>query len=345
MNMDGRAQSSTDGVVVDWDPQRTLPRVSQRDIDSSRGFLRCQPNQWFPGLAVQWLTLAQSLGLEIKLVGVTPSLQSPTPNSHIYAAKIAGHDIGLAAEEDSYLLISNAVVPGGLPVGQDILQEYLAKRFLVSLVLSWAGPELSGFSFVGTKDPSDLEIGGLVTLAITINGLPASFSVVLSPALIEMLDGMWRRQMRSTFVEKKAIQGMDIDIAHLAVSPTSLSEYASPGTIVDLETPAGDSVIVRLSSGELLSGKLRVFGDQFVLQIGVGSPPPLNQPDGTSRVAVRLGSVKIPTGLELSELLQPGSTIPTGISVSNVAALIVGSERIGRVKLGVYEQRFAMTVL
>lgn len=343
--MEGRTQASSDSTVVDWDPVRVLPRVNQRDIDSSRGFLRCQPDQWFPGLAVQWLTLAQSLGLEIKLVGVTPSLHVPGSNARVYAAQVAGHDIGLAAEEDSYLLISNAVVPGGLPAGQEILQEYLVKRFLVSLILSWAGPELSGFSFKGLRDSADLEMGGSVVISITINGLPASFSVVLSPALIEMLDGMWRRQMRSTFVERKSIQGMDIDIAHLAVTPTSLSEYASPGTIVDLETPAGDSVIVRLSSGELLSGKLRVFGDQFVLQIGVGSPPPLNQPDGTSRVAVRLGSVKIPTGLELSELLQPGSTIPTGIPVNNIAALIVGAERIGRVKLGVYEQRFAMTVL
>jgi hypothetical protein len=332
-------------MIADWNPLVALPKSSKRDITSSRGFLRCQPAKWVPGFAVQWVALAHSLGIEVKVVGVTPTLQIKTANSRVYAGKISDAEIGVSAAEDSLLFITNAIVPGGAAAGHNILEEYLIRRLLASLIMSWSGAELTNFAFLGKKEISEMEIGGAIQVSLMINGFPASFSILLSPTLIEMMDGMWRRQLRSSFVERKPIQGIDVDIAHLAVSPTSLSEYTSPGTIVDLEIPSSDAVILKLSSGELITGRLRTESEEYVIEVGAGAPPPLNQPEGTSRVAVRLGSFKLEPGADISELLQPGSLIPTGIPVSNIAALVVGSERIGRVKICVYEQRFAMTVL
>jgi hypothetical protein len=332
-------------MIADWSPLTALPKISQKDIGSSRGFLRCQPAKWLPGFPVQWVALAHSLGIEIKVVGVTPTTQIKTANARVYAGKISDLDIGILAAEDSFLFITNAIVPGGAAAGHQILEEYLVRRLFASLIMSWSGTELSNFAFLGQKEISDMDIGGAVQVSLMINGFPAAFSILLSPPLIEMMDGMWRRQLRSSFVERKAIQGIDIDIAHLAVSPTSLSEYTSPGTIVDLEVPISDSVILRLSSGELITGRLRTVSEELVVEVGAGAPPPLNQPEGTSRVAVRLGSFKLAPGTDISELLQPGSLIPTGLPALNIAALVVGSERIGRVKICVYEQRFAMTVL
>ncbi len=343
--MNTRADTGAESAVGSWDPQSVLTKVTQRDVQSSGGFLRCQPGQWFPGLPVQWLTMAHSLGLELKVTGITPSLNISNRIARCYSSKIDGHELALGAEEDSFLLIMNAIVPGGAPMGHAVLEEYLIRRLFATLVMSWAGPELGQFSFEGKKNLGDLDLGGSVNVSLTINGLPAVISILISPSLIEIMDGMWRRQLRSAAVDRKSVSSFDIDIAHLAVTPTSLSEYTTPGTIVDLETPLTDQVILRLNTGDLLSGKLRMIADEFVIEVGIGSPAPLNQPEGTSRVAVRLGSVKIPAGQNATDLLQPGSMILTGMPASNVAALIIGAERIGRIKLCTYEQRFAMTVL
>ena len=343
--MNNRSDTSADNAVGGWDPLKILPRVSEKDIRSSGGFLRCQPGQWFPGLPVQWLAMAHGLGLELKVTGIAPSLAVSGRINKCYGAKVGEHEVAVGAEEDSFLLILNAIVPGGAPAGQGVLEEYLVRRLFATLIMSWAGPELGAFVFSGKKEVSDLDVSGSINISLSINGMPAVVSVLLSAGLIEIMDGMWRRQLRSSSVDRKSVTGFDLDIAHLAVTPTSLSEYTSPGTIVDLETPLTDHIILKLNTGELLIGKLRTMGEEFVIEVGVGSPPPLNQPEGTSRVAVRIGSIKIPPNRDATEMLQPGSMIQTGLPVSDVAALVVGAERIGRIKLCTYEQRFAMTVL
>lgn len=328
-----------------WDPNVLLPRVAPREIEFSRGFLRCQPTQWFPGFSAQWLTLTHSLGLEIRLGSIVPTLQIPTRAARLYAAKVGDQDIGLAADDDSLLLIGNAVVPGSSEAGRFILEEYLARRLLASLVLGWAGPQVAQYSFLGRSSLSNLKLGGSLTLGLTINGFQTTISLLLGPGLVEQLDGMWRRQIRSSLGERKATGSWEIDLAQLAVRPASLADYSTTGTVVDLEIPISDGVIVRTGNGEALAARLRVCDEEFVLEISAAAPPPLNQPEGTTRLAVRLGTYKVDSNADYSELLQPGTLVRTGVPASNVASLVVGAEQIARAQLCVYSQRFAMTVL
>ncbi len=343
--MEGHTNDFTQPALSPWDPNTLLPRVTPTEIEFSRGFLRCQPGQWFPGFSAQWLTLTHSLGLEIKLGSIIPTLQVPTRVARLYAAKVGDQDIALAADDDSLLLIGNAVVPGSSEAGRFILEEYLARRLLASLVLGWAGPQAPQYSFKGKSSLSGLKLGGGLTLGLSINGFQTTISLLLGPGLIEQLDGMWRRQIRSSLGERKATGTWEIDLAQLAVRPASLADYSAAGTVVDLEIPVSDGVMIRTGAGEVLAARLRNCEGEFVLEMSAVAPPPLNQPEGTTRLAVRLGTYRIDPSVDYTELLQPGTLVRTGLPAMNVAALVVGAEQIARAQLCVYSQRFAMTVL
>ncbi|MDZ4785112.1 MAG: hypothetical protein SGJ02_03435, partial [bacterium] len=200
-----------------WDPMSQLKRVSHREIEYSKGFLRAQLPQWLPGLAMQWLTLTHTLGVEVKIISVEPTLSIPNDFDVIFAGKIGQEDIGVGASQEALLTLAEACIPGAKNIAQGILQEYLARRFLSSVVLAWGGPQIPEFSFQGIRDVSQMSIAGSVILRLQINSVQCSVFIFLGSKTIDLLDGMWRRQIRSAAGQTKSPGEVHLELAQLAV--------------------------------------------------------------------------------------------------------------------------------
>lgn len=344
MNQQGTQDESVS--LSAWDPARLLRTVDAREARYSRGFLRCKPEKWLPGFPTHWLPLAHSLGLECKALEVKPvlSLPGPRPMEHAFGGTVDGEAVGVYADADSARVLLNAVIPSSLPGGAQVVLEYLARRFLASLAMSWSGPESSVVQFDAQALPREGEIAGVVRFVVSINGEQCQIYLALGRALVERLDGLWRRQVQSTAKAGEGNNQLSIEIAQLAVPPTMLVEYLKTGTVIDLEVPVSDSVTLKLGGKPWQAARVCSADGSIGVETLPGPVSSPLLPEGTTRLSIQFGTLAVDPVI-VAELAQPGAIYPTGLPLSDMVQLIINAERVGSATLCTYQGRYAITVL
>ena len=327
-----------------WDSNRYLRKMNAEMVRLSRGFLRCRVERWFPGFAAQWLPLAHSLGVELRVVEMQPQLSAPKGLSDGFAGSVDGELIGILMDEASSAAIVECFAPGAVAGARGAILEYLARRYLSSLALAWSGPESSVVQFDGGTDPFSLREAGAVKLGLLVNNKPATVWITLGPQGVERLDGLWRRQVRSTAKATQAAGPLSLEIAQLAVAPALLADYMRSGTMIDLEIAMSDLCTLRQGVKPWLPGRLCDVGGKLGVEIVSGAVSSISLPEGTTRLAIDFGSFDSDAAT-LSEISQVGAVVPTEISVGDVVHMIVNGDRVRDAVLCTYEGRFALSVM
>jgi flagellar motor switch/type III secretory pathway protein FliN len=337
--------SENEGVVLTpWEPERVLRQVTSDEVRYSRGFLRSKPEKLFPALTAHWLPLAHSLGVELQVTEVRPLLGiSGTPEVQ-FAGTVDGQPVALLCDLATKGVVLSAIAPTVISGAGEVVFEYMARRLLASLGDSWSGAEASMVLFDAEAQPLLNDLGGYVRIAGKINNNQFQCWVALSRALIDRLDGLWRRQWQSTSKGNDAGGVLRFEIAQLAVPPTMLGDYLRAGTVIDLEVPSSDGVVVRLGQKVWASGRM-LAGVNNSLAIEMNGPslqtPVL--PEGTTRLAIEVGSQQVDAA-SISELNQVGAILGTSIALSDAVQLVINGEVVGNAQLCSYQGRFAMTV-
>ena len=161
-----RESGSSDNVhVTPWNPSKALRVFEENEVNLSRGFLRCTPQQWFPGLAAQWLPLSHSLSVELAVNEVKTAVEIlPTLKMVVgYQATLDGDPLAILLDEHAVGVIFGAVSPDGLDTANDIVLEYVARRTLGSLALAWSGYESSVLRFHSIIDLYSVEYPGMLS--------------------------------------------------------------------------------------------------------------------------------------------------------------------------------------
>lgn len=329
--------------LLAWDYQRFLRKADGIQAQLSRGFLRCKPEKWFPALAAEWLPLAHSLSIDLKVAEVKPSLSLPEGLEVGYSGSIDGEAFGLFFDRDAVRMAIDVVVPGALPEARDIVLEYVARRFISTLASTWSGSELSEVQFDNRIDPFSIEIVGAVKLSLMVNSAPATVWIGLGRKMIERLDSLWRRQVQSTNKVVEGISEVYLEIAQLAVPPSELVAYMRSGTVIDLEVPAVDSITVRVGSKPLFAVRMLNVSGRLALET-LSTPPP-NQvlPDGMTRVSIVFGKLSLDAHA-LAEYSQAGSLWDTGLTLSDTVQMVLNGEAVAQGILCTYDGRFALSV-
>ncbi len=333
---------STNSVQL-WDPRRSLRRMEVHEERLSRGFLRCRPEKWFPGFASQWLPLAHALGWETRIAEVRPVAYAPRGCDTNFVGRVDGELLLISLDHEACREIADEVVPGALRVAEGVVLEYFARRFLVSLATSWSGPESSAVNFEAEIDPSDVVVAGAVKVSFAINTSQCTVWVGLRENWVERLDGLWRRQVRSSARTPNAPAVVHLEIAQLAVPPQMLADYLKRGTVIDLEVRASDTVTLRLGSKPWMPARLVDVGGMFGCEIAPGALSTPALAEGTTRLSVVLGSAALEPS-ELAELAQAGAVHTTKIPTSEKVILVINEDKVAEGRLCVYEGRFAIEV-
>lgn len=330
-------------ALTAWDASRYVRKIDSRESRYSRGFLRCRPEKWFPGFPTHWLPLAHSLGVELKATEVKPALGLPVGLEISFGGTVDGEPVRVAIDTASSRILLNAIVPGTSPIGSEIVLEYLARRFLASLAMSWSGPQSSVVQFDSQAVHRETDISGAVKFSGTVNGEAVTVWLALGKSLVERLDGLWRRQVQSTVKPQEAGTGVNIEISQLAVPPTLLVEYLKSGTVIDLEVPVSDSVTLRLGGKAWQAGRLCDVDGKIGFETlpGPVSAPVL--PEGTTRLSIQFGSVTLDASA-IAEMAQPGAIWTSAIPLSDAVQLVINGEKVGAATLCCYQGRFAITV-
>ncbi len=336
----GQGQSVS---LTPWDSQRYVRKVDPLEVRYSRGLLRCRPEKWFPGFMSQWLPLAHSLGVEVKVTEVKPVLAVPRNLKVGFAGSVDDEPIGVFTDEVSLETILEAFSPGISPQASMLVAEYAARRFLTSLALSWSGPEASVVRFESEKDPQKIAATGAVKFGCEINGGAVTVWLAMGKLLTERLDGLWRRQIRSaTKVGEGGIE-VRMEIAQLAVPPSMLVDYMKVGSVIDLEVPSSDIITLRHSGKGWLPARLCAVGGNLGFEVVSGPIAPQALPEGTTRVAIEFGVTQFESAM-LLEMAQVGAMWDTGLPLSDKVILSINGEKVGDARLCLFEGRFAITV-
>lgn len=340
---DESSYTSVDVELVPWEPQGLIRRVSRRDVELSRGFLRSKPERWVPNLPLQWLPFIHSISAEIRVVEVRPLASIPAvPSSGVMVA-LGEHFMAVAADTQSQTYFLDAIIPDCPSKAGNIVLEYLGRRLAGSLAISWAGHDPSRVRVFGGGDVATQEYGGAVKIVALVNGRQATVWLLLSGSLVDELDRLWRLQLHSTNRTFFSSKTASIEIAQLAVPSSSLPEYLRSGQAVDLDVAMSDNVVLRIDDGTCMSARVCDVESHLCCEIVSSKPIVPVFPEGFERFSVVLGTVDCDPPL-LAELAQAGAMLDTSIPLGDNVELWVNGRKAGNGFLRCYKGRFAVEV-
>lgn len=331
------------GDVQLWEPRRTLRRIDSVDARLSRGFLRCHPEKWFPGFAAHWLPVTHALACEARLAEVKPVMVRPIAGDWSYVGSVDGELLLLSVDPESAKALGDEFLPGSAPKASAAMIEYLMRRLLSTLALSWSGPESSTVRFEPDVPPSDVNVVASVRVCVNINSVLCTVLIGLGQRLVDRFDGLWRRQVHSSSRVPQGSSTVRLELAQLAVPPQMLSDYLLKGTVIDLEVKASDVATLRVGNRPWMPARLVSVGGVFGCEMSPGAITTPTVPEGTTRLSVELGTFTLDAH-GIAELGQPGAVLVTDIPVAERVSLVINQEKVGEGRLCVYEGRFALEV-
>ena len=342
--MSAQEENNNDNTLSPWDPRRYVRKVDPSEARLSRGFLRCRPEKWFPGFAAQWLPLGHSLGLELRVSEIRATTTVARSAEHGFCGSIDGEPMAILVDHESQRVILEAFCPGATSAAREAMLEYLVRRMLTSLALTWSGGEGTTVQFDSETHTSDVEIAGAVKLVANINGNPCTVWLALGRKIVERLDGLWRRQMQSSVRQSSGQVDVRLELAQLAVKPSMLVDYMRSGTVVDLEIPLSDTVTLRSNGRAWLPARLCDLGGRLGFEVLPGPANSTVIPEGMTRLAIEFPALSL-DGPLVAEIAQVGSFFDTGVELSDRVDMVINGEKVAEASLCVYEGRFAISVV
>lgn len=337
------SDSAVDVELAPWRPSSSLRHVDIREVELSRGFLRSKPERWVPNLALHWTPLIDSMGADIRIIEVRPILPPADISGYGVMLAVGNQFMVVSSDENGQNSILDALLPDSIPKARSVVLEYLGRRFLGSLAMSWGGQEPDQVRVFGGIRVDSHEYGGAVKIVAVINGRPTTFFLFLSATLVDELDRLWRLELMSMHRSAPSAQTAFFEIAQLAVPPAALSEYIRSGQAVDLDVPMSDNFVLRIGDSIAMSARMCQVESRLgceVLSVKSSLPP---FPDGFDRFSVVLGTLDCDSTV-ISEWSQPGVVIDTGVLLGDRIELWVNGVKSGRGVLRSYQGRFAVEV-
>ncbi len=327
-----------------WNPSSYLTSFNVQSVRWSKGFLQSRPERWFPGLSAEWSPLFQSMGIEVQVVRITTTLEKVEGKGYVFWGEVDEAPISVTILEDSVQVMGNALLKVSQPGGREVLIDYLVRRLLGSLVSSWSGPELAELKYIGLNDFESRSIEGVVKIEILLNGRQAVLYMSIGERLVGIIDGLWRRQIRSASQVNRGQYSVRVEIAQLAVSPSALIDYTRSGTSIDLEVPISELMTLKLGNKPWLMVRMGECGGRCAYET---MPSPVIQreiPSGTTRVHIEFPSFVVDDTI-IVELAQSGAIYVADFPVPENVQLVINGEKVADAVLQMYQGRFAVTVL
>ncbi len=327
--------------VTVWDPYVKLRAVDPLNIKYSKGFLRALPQEWFPGLSSHWFPLAHSLGVDLEILEIKPMISPPGHSGNTFFSRTGDDFIGLMFDQESAEVVASTIVPSVVGDSKDVLLNYISRRLFTSIGQAWSGVEKPFPVFDSNYTPEASEIVGAIKLFGTLNSSHFTCWILLSQNMCDILDSLWRKQLKSSQTVQMDSCIAEIEIGHLAVNPANLTSYLTSGASIDLEMSVNDQATLLVDRQAWGRVRMLQVDGKFALEAQTGSQKVTQIPEGFTKLCITMGSVNIESG-ELLEIAQPGAIIETGIQLSDTVNLVINGEKVGEAFLKVYQGNFVI---
>jgi hypothetical protein len=261
-----------------------------------------------------------------------------------YVASIDDEPLAIYLDPDSTNVLMETVIPGGSSESRSVVSEYFSRRFVTTLARSWSGPESSEVRFESEMSPESVRYVAAIKFVFTINGQHCTVWLLAGKILVDRMDGLWRRQLHAASREGEGGGVFHLEVAHLTVPPSMLSDYVKSGTTIDLEVVISDQITLVSGGKPWMPARMCSIDGAIGMEIVSGAFPQAEVPEGTTRLSIEFGSVEL-DAQQISELSQIGAIWNSGIPLGQPVEMRVNEELVARATLSTYEGRFAITVL
>lgn len=355
METQGKIADVQSSRLQAWQPELVLSAPDSNLVRFSRGFLRARPQEWFDALTAHWVPLFHSLGATVSVEDIGTSLDFPEQVDRVTPVEIDGETAIIALDNDSMEALVDAVCGTGSEVTRDagalIIIDYLERRFLSTLMMSWTGAQpLTCFSIPPERTEA-VEVVGLITIELSVNGKRCVVRCGIGPRLLERLDLLWRERVQqenesgaTEAQEQDETLGASIELVELAVPPAMLIDYVRSGTVINLGIPVSSKATLRIDGEAVAHGELVQCNGRFAFQISNVDLAPTRPSNTTTRVQVEIAHTEIERRT-LAELLQPGAVLLTRTALSPSAAMVISGENVASAIIGQIDGQFALNIL
>jgi flagellar motor switch/type III secretory pathway protein FliN len=239
------------------------------------------------------------------------------------------------------------VVPKAGEHAQDIILEYLEKRFVTTVQKSWVGKSAFSCYHCSSTPLEQIEVAGAVLVDLRVAGEMVRIAIGVGINAIELIDMQWRElliQETPSDEPLDSLQEFSIELTQLSVPHELLVDFLQPGNVIPLEQEVSDRVIVMKNGEAWASAKLMQFNGRFAAQI-LEPFPPTTTPSGD---AARILATFAVTELDCAggiELMQPGALLLTREEIAPNVSLFISGEEVAVAEIGSVDGSFVLTVL
>lgn len=345
---EGLSQALAHGIPL-WEPERRLAQISQEEVRFSRGFLRCNPVTFVEGFAECWLPLLLSLETEVSFAGCDASLGSPKETAFQSYALVDDELVTIGFCQSTVEVITAHILPNLGQQTNEVLLEYMARRFVGCLKRSLTAERLSALRFVSHLPRGADEPIACVSLRFSVGGRNCEVVLGVGNRVVEAIDAAWRAHITRQTITRgiqysDQLHTVSIELAELAVEPAVLIDYVRSGTVIHLETPVSAPVLIRLNEVPWFWGVLTVFRGCFAVKVDTPADKQSSIDDSKTRVRVELARFQLDQEGVL-ENQQVGAILATRVAASATANLIIGGEQVARASINESDGLFSLTVL
>lgn len=318
-----------------------LPDVDSDKLKYSSGFLVSKPQKWFPGLSSYWSPLANLLNIDFQVVSINLNVISDPMLEQSWLARLGEKEVYLNFSNQNADYFASLILQkmDQADSFQPLLLDYLARRILKSICISWTGSDLGQYIYQGAvQEVSSLGLYGVAKISLAINNRECELELCLGQELVELLDGLWRRQTRSLNVNDLETKNSLLEIDRIPCTEEQYETVIEPGTELPLTITSLNQAQVYLSDEEIYPVKLFQNNQQFVVQ----SSPDLdiNKKQG---LHVCLGEMKIDAHAVYS-FGHSGCCVRSNLDLSNELLLLYPKKKPVKAILIQTEQGYAVKV-
>lgn len=345
------------GNFIPWQVESCLWSPTINEVRLSLGFLRCNPADWFPDLGSKWFPLFHAHGIDVLLRDVKTSLHFPDDLERIAPIEIDGEAGVFGISSQAEMMIAQALAPECEGTGLQVLIEYLQRRLIATLQLSWFSGELLECFFVPSEGTEEVEVVGAIELSLEINNFPLSIWFGIGPRFLERLDSISRQHFIPLHLDKGLLEErfndndivtLTVELAELSIPPALLIDYIRSDTLVCLDTNLSDAVIIKVEGESWARGRVCQFRGRFGVQITTfenqTSYLKKSQSEGMTRVGIEVAQTELDV-VTLKEHAQKGAIVLTKTPLHFSARLVIAGEQIANAVVGESDGKMALSIL
>ena len=306
-----------------WD----VPEVNPQEVNYFAGFLSSKPDQWFPAFNTHWNNFFKKFSINCEIQSTIPFIGNDAVSNYGWVSHYGNEKIAFVLDSKEAFAASALFQPSITSQYSKVFQEYLVRRFMKSLSLSWAASGEQDLKFDGEGKVFLEDYSAGVRVKAMLNSVPIEFDILVQVNFLNHLDGIWRRQTASLVGDSK-IGELDLEFTSLNIPVNDVSKYIQGGVEYKIKEVNDHNILLVNGADIVTSAQILNSDGRFAIKILGSENKKRREIDGVW-LSIVIGKFE-PTTADIPGLNTPGALIPTGIQASGNVIIKVANEEVAK---------------